>query len=226
MPAPAGWVGSHKLAVYIARLARHLGPVEAQHVFPSLGDELSALHLIGQHPLKDRAERRCRDRDSVERVEHVVADPAQEGPLAVQTQAPGLPAQLRLGGAGAGDHEAHPAELFDHRRERVEREVEALLVHESPDQQHEPLVRLAVPGPELAQIAGHRHQVARIDPVLDRRDPGAWDTEHARHVASHVPRAGDHTVSVTGHVPFGGVNLRLRVLLHHPWWRPNSSRER
>jgi len=44
-------VGSHKLAVYIARLARHLGPVEAQHVFPSLGDELSALHLIGQHPL-------------------------------------------------------------------------------------------------------------------------------------------------------------------------------
>ena len=76
--------------------------------------------------------------DPVERVQHVVADPAEEGAVGVEAQLGGLLAQVGLGGARAGDHEAHVAQPLDHARQRLERELEALLVDQPAHQQHQP----------------------------------------------------------------------------------------
>ena len=71
-----------------------------------------------------------------------------------QPEPAGLALELGLGGARAGDDEAHAADPPHHRGERVEREVKALLVHEPPDQQHEQLVgRRVLCAPERGRSA-------------------------------------------------------------------------
>ena len=77
----------------------------------------------------------------------------RNAPLRGRPEPPRLAAQLGLGGAGAGDHEADVAELADHRRERVERQMKALLVDEPADQQHEPLVGLGVARAQRLEVS-------------------------------------------------------------------------
>src|SRR6202035_5135748 len=58
--------------------------------------------------------------DPIERVQRVVAYPAEEGPVGGEPQPLGLRAQLALVGAAAGDDEAHVPDLADHVGESVE----------------------------------------------------------------------------------------------------------
>jgi hypothetical protein len=118
----------------------------------------------------------------------------RNAPWRCRAQAPRLALELGLRGAGAGDDEADVARALDHRRERVEREVKALLVDQPADQQHEPLVGRGVLRAQPRQVGDHGLEVARVDSVLDHGDPLRRDAEHARDVAAHVPRAGDHVV--------------------------------
>ena len=124
----------------------------------------------------------------------------------------GLLLELGLGGAGAGDQEAHVAEPLDQARQGVEREVEALLVDEPADEQDQPLVRPRVAGAQPRQV-GDRLQVAGVDAVGDRGDLRGGDPEHVGDVAAHVVRAGDHAVGVADHPPLDRVDVALRVLV-------------
>ena len=121
--------------------------------------------------------------------------------------------QLALGGAGPGDEEAHAAGPLDQLRHRLEREVEALLVDEPADHQHELLVRRRELRAQPRQV-GHRLQVGRVDPVRDHAHARGLDPERARDVLAHVGRAGDHAVRVADHPALDAVDVRLRVLLH------------
>jgi hypothetical protein len=82
-------------------------------------------------------------------VQHVVADPAEERAVLPQAQPARLGLQFRLVRAAAGDQEADVSDPLDHARQRVQRQLEALLVDQPADQQHELLVRLG----ELARSA-------------------------------------------------------------------------
>ena len=97
--------------------------------------------------------------DPVERVQDVVADPAEEGAVLHQAQVVRLLAQLGLVGAGSGDQEARARRLLDHPRHRLEGELEALLVDEAADQQDEPLVggrELGAQAAELVRVLSGR----------------------------------------------------------------------
>ena len=120
--------------------------------------------------------------------------------------------EIALGGARAGDQEAHVAEPLDHARERVEREVEALLVDEPPDEQHEPLLRRRVLRPQPRKV-GDRLEIVRVDAVGHHRHAVLVDPEHLGDVAAHVVRAGDHAVGRAHHPPFDAVDVALRMLV-------------
>ena len=152
---------------------------------------------------RDEAERLVERRhhgevgDAVQRVEHVVADPADEAAVLVETQARGLLAQLAVGGAGPRDEEAHVAAPLDHAGERIEGDLEALLVDEPADEQHEALVRLGERRSERREI-GDGIEVGRIDAVRDHRDPRLVEIEDVGHVTAHVVRADDDLVGGVG----------------------------
>ena len=120
-----------------------------------------------------------------------------------------LRAQLGFGRPGAGHEEAHPAQAADQPRQRVERQVEPLLVDQPADQQHEPLVGRGEAGAQPRQV-GHGLQVAGVDPVRDHGH--ALDAEDVAHLRPHVGRADDDAVRRAGHLPLRGVDGRLRVL--------------
>jgi hypothetical protein len=101
-------------------------------------------------------------------VQDVVADPARERSVADQPGPARLLLELGLVHAGAGDEKAHPAGAADDVRQRVERELKALLVDEPADEQHEPLVRRGEARAQLVEV-GDRPQVARVDAVRRRR---------------------------------------------------------
>ena len=89
--------------------------------------------------------------DAVQRVQHVVPDPAEEGAVLREPQARGLAAQLGLVGPAAGHQEADLADALDHAGEGIEGELEALLVDEPAHQQHEPLLGLGEAGPQAGR---------------------------------------------------------------------------
>ena len=133
--------------------------------------------------------------------------------MAGETELPGLSLELALGRARAGDDEANAAAPANDRGERVEREVEALLVHEAADQQHEQLVGVRVASLATPADPSDRLEVARVDPVRDRGDLRRPDAEHVGDVHPHVARAGDHVIGAADHRALGGVDVGLRVVL-------------
>ena len=130
-----------------------------------------------------------------------------------QPQPLGLRLQLGLMRAAAGDQEAHVLDLLDHAGQRVERQLEALLVDQPPDQQHELLVRRRELAPQRLQVS-YGSQFVRVDPVGDHRYPPLVDVEDVGHVPAHVVGADDHRVRAASHPALDGVDVRLRGILH------------
>ncbi len=131
-----------------------------------------------------------------------------------QSELGGLGPQLLLVRAGAGDQEAHAIELVDHARHRLERDLEALLVDEPPDQQHQLLVRAREAGAELA----HRRlveglQVGRVDAVRDHGDALFLDPVDVGDVVPHVRGARDHLVGAVRHPGLDVVDVALGMLV-------------
>ena len=116
-------------------------------------------------------------------------------PCSIRPSSSAWRAQLGLVGARAGDQEAGARDGLDQPRHRLERELEALLVDEPADQQHELLVgrgELGAQALELGVVV--RLQVAGVDPVRDHGDALLVDAEDVGDLLAHVVRAGDHAV--------------------------------
>ena len=124
-----------------------------------------------------------------------------------EPQAPGLGLQLLLGGAGAGDDETHVAEAADRLGERVERQMEALLVDEPAHEQDQALVRRGVLRAQRGEVLVHVLEVVRVDSVRHDRDATGRHAERARHVAAHVMRTRDHVVRAPHHRALHGVDV-------------------
>ena len=133
--------------------------------------------------------------------------------MLVEPELRGLLAQLLLGGARAGDDEAHVPEPLDQAGQRLERQLEALLVDEPAHEQHQPLVGLGEAGPQRVEVV-HRHELGRVDPVGDHRDARLLEPVDVGHVLAHVRGAGDHALGAVGHPALHAVDVRLRVLVH------------
>jgi hypothetical protein len=89
-----------------------------------------------------------------------------------EPQALGLRLELGPVRARPGDEEPHVPDAADHARERLERELEALLVHQPPGQKDQPLVGRGVRGAQRREVRGGP-QVERVDPVGDDRTRSA-----------------------------------------------------
>ena len=100
----------------------------------------------------------------------------------------------------------------DDLRQRVERELKALLVDQPPDEQHEPLARLGEARAQRDEVVDGV-QVAAVDAVGDHRDARLVDREDVGDVAAHVVRAGDDAVRAAGHPRLDAVDVGLRVLV-------------
>ena len=96
--------------------------------------------------------------------------------------------------------------------QRLERQLEALLVHEPAHQQHELLVGLGEARAERVEVV-HRHELGRVDAVGDHRDPLLLEPVDVGHVLAHVGRAGDHALGAVGHPALDPVDVGLRVLV-------------
>ena len=137
-----------------------------------------------------------RSDDAVERVEHVVPDPAEEHAVAGQPESSSLALELGLGHAGAGDDEADAAAA----RARSGRARRARGGSPSRRRGGRPAGRAARRAPAYSARSAledrrrDRLEVAGIDAVGDRGDLRGPHAEHVRHVAAHVARAGDHVV--------------------------------
>ncbi len=181
-----------------------------------VGDEAGTArrHRLERHEPERLVQRRDHAEvgDRVERVQHRVVDPAEEVAVAREAELARLRFEVALGGPRAGDEEAHVAEPLDHARQRVEREVEALLVHQPPHQQHETLLRRRVARPQARQV-GDGLEVAGIDAVGHDRHALLVDPEYLGDVAAHVVRARDHAVGGAHHPPLDAVDVALRVLV-------------
>jgi hypothetical protein len=100
----------------------------------------------------------------------------------------------------------------DDRLERLERELEALLVDEPADEQHELLLRRGEAAAERLEVVD-RLQVDRVDPVRDHRDLALVEVVDVADVLAHVVRAGDHALRALRHPALGAVDVALRVLV-------------
>jgi hypothetical protein len=98
-------------------------------------------------------------------------------------------------------------------RQRVEREMEALLVDEPADEQHELLVGRREACAQPGQVVDGL-QVRRVDAVRDRGHALARHVEDVGDLLAHVVRAGDHAVGGAHHPPLDAVDVRLRMLVH------------
>src|SRR4051795_194165 len=104
--------------------------------------------------------------------------PADELAVLHQTELARLLLEVGFGGAGAADDEANVAQAPDHRLQRLERKVEALLVDESADEQDQLLVRSRVARSQLIEVDRlHRLEIGGVDAVLDRGDLALRHTE-------------------------------------------------
>ena len=131
--------------------------------------------------------------------------------MGVEAEARGVGPERRLVRPRARDEEADAADPADDARERLERELEALLVDEPAGEQHEPLVGGGVLGAECREVVV-RAQVERVDPVRDHGHRVLVDAEHVGDMAAHVVAADDHRVGAAGHRRLDRVDVRLRVL--------------
>ncbi len=82
--------------------------------------------------------------------------------MRVEAEARGLGPELGLVRSGARDEEAHAADAADDARERLERELEALLVDEPAREQHEPLVGGGVLGAKRREVVTGRRSSGSI----------------------------------------------------------------
>ena len=108
-----------------------------------------------------------------------------------------------------------PGASADHRRHRLERELEALLVDEPADQQHELLVRARRTRPAGARSSGSscgRRSSGSI-PFGITVDPLLVDAEDVGDLLAHVERAGDHPVGAVRDPALDAVDVGLRVLV-------------
>jgi hypothetical protein len=183
---------------------------------PGVGHDARAArrHRLERHEAEGLVDRRHHAQvgDPVERVQDVVAGPADECAVLHQAELPRLGAQLRLRHPRARHDEADGAHPVDEHAQRVERQVKALLVHQPSDQQDELLVRRGEPCPQAGEV-GDRLQVVRIDPVRDHGDARRRDPERVCGVLPHVGRARDDPVGRADHPPLHRVDVRLGVLL-------------
>ena len=101
---------------------------------------------------------------------------------------------------------------LDQPGQRLERELEALLVDEPAHQQHQPLVRLGELRAQGVEVVD-RHEVGRVDAVRDHRDALLVEPVDVGHVLAHVRRAGDHALGAVRHPLLDAVDVRLRVLV-------------
>ena len=172
-------------------------------------------HRLQRHQAEGLVDRRNHAQvgDAVERVQHVVADPAEEAAVLGQPEALGLRLQLGLVRSAARHQKAHVLDLLEHARHRVQRELKALLIDQPADEQHELLVRLGELRAQRLQVA-RRAQFARIDPVRDHRHAALVDVEDVRDVAAHVVGADDQRVGAPGHPTLDRMDVRLRIVLH------------
>ena len=252
------------LAVERGHLARHVGPVEGQHVLGGLGHQPVAQRLVGEQPLDHRRQvlgvaaveaqahavvrghdlaqaagvghdaRAARGHrlqrheperlvqrghhgevgDPVERMQHVVADPAQEGAVGVEAELGGLAAQVLLGGARPGDQEAHVAEPLDQPRAAPRARAG------SPSRR--PAGPPAGPAARRARRSAARSASRSSTgtssdgsiPLGITRDALLLEAVDVGHVLAHVGRAGDHAVGAVGHPALDAVDVGLRVLVH------------
>jgi hypothetical protein len=190
-----------------ARVAR--GEAQADVV---VGDDLAQAAGVGhdaraaaRHRLeRDEAERLVQRRhdaevgDPVQRVQEVVADPAEERAVRVEAEPPRLRLELRAVRPRAGDEEPHAPDPPDHAGQRVERDLEALLVHEPAGEQHEPLVGRRMLRAQRGEVAD-RAQVARVDAVRHDRHGVLGEAEDVGDVAAHVVAADDDAVRPACH---------------------------
>ena len=132
--------------------------------------------------------------------------------MALEPQAPRLRLELGLVGARAGDEEAHAVQARDDPRQRVERDLEALLVDEAADEQHELLGRVGEARPQRREVVDRR-EVERVDAVGDDLDLGLVDAEDVGDVALHVVAADDDALRAAHHPALDAVDVALRVLV-------------
>ena len=179
-----------------------------------VGDDAGA---AGGHRLERHQPERLIDRrhhaeigDPVERVQRVVADPAQEAPVRVQAQPPCL--LLQLLSRGCRCRRPRSARRRPARSRRAERRAPA----GSPSHR-----RAARPAARASRAASansrrsacevaHGLQFARVDPVGNHRDAALVDVEDVGHVAAHVVGADDHGIRAPGHPALDGMDVRLR----------------
>jgi len=94
--------------------------------------------------------------------------------------------------------------------ERLEGELEALLVDEAPDEEHELLLRRGELRAQRREVADGLH-VAGIDPVGDHGHSRLGDAEDVGDVPAHVVRADDHRI---GAAPVYGIASRILQRAH------------
>jgi hypothetical protein len=114
--------------------------------------------------------------------------------------------------ARAGDEEAHAVRARDDPRQRVERDLKALLVDEAPDEQDELLVGSA----KRARSAARSSTGARSSgsmPLGMTCDLGLVDAEDVGDVAAHVVAADDDALGAAHHPALDAVDVALRVLV-------------
>ncbi len=102
--------------------------------------------------------------------------------------------------AGPGDQEAHRTDRAQQPGQRVDRQLEALLVDQAPGEEDALLARARLP-------VGRRP--GRLDAVDDHLDPILLDAEHVDQVAAHVVRADDQPVGPVDRPALDGVDVGL-----------------
>ena len=101
---------------------------------------------------------------------------------------------------------------LDQPRQGLERELEALLVHQPAHEQHEPLVGRREARAQRVQVV-HRHELGWVDPVRDHVHAALLEPVDVRHVLAHVRGAGDQALGAVGHPALDAVDVGLRVLV-------------
>ena len=147
-------------------------------------------------------------------MQYVVADPADERPVLHQPELLGLAAEFLLVCAGAGDDEAGLRQALDDLGQRLECELEALLVDQPTDEEDQGLVWLCELGAQPAQlVVVVGLQILRIDPVRDHLDPLLVDPEDVDHLLAHEGRADQHPVRAVRDPALDPVDVGLRMLV-------------
>ena len=106
-----------------------------------------------------------------------------------------------------------PGHPLDQPGQRLQRQLEALLVDQPAHQQHQLLVGLGEAGPQRGEVVDG-HQLGRVDPVGHHRHAVLLEAVDVGHVLAHVGRAGDQLLAAVGHPALDPVDVGLRVAVH------------